>query len=277
MPDSSIDDHDDRDRAAPSASPRSYTPLPVLTDGSTHNSARLQRKNPEQGSKPLLSQDPSLEEIDLESQLPPPSPQKKAAMAPRTKDGVFSNMVAKPKHLAQGASYIEQTAASPEPLSAPVEQPPEYETIASLCPPDYIETVYVTETVESTLIDGMYVGRWSTFFYCTLVSFAFDLAGFMISFLIVDSAAGKCGGLVGLGLNVIFTVISHRNKARNRPPPNPTRPAPPDATALGVAIGLFSMFIGLSYYVYIRRVATRRIADARSRTTTPRTTTVVVE
>lgn len=182
--------------------------------------------------------------------------------APQSKDGVFFNMSAKPNK--DPFSY-EQVNNNNDPDSVftglPLERPPEYEAVAELCPPGYTETIHLQEDIASIIIDGLYVGSWSTFTICCCISMVFELVGFAISFLLIDSVAGKCGGLSGLGLHIIAMVLfpeSFEHKKRQKQPYPRPQPSSQANTA-GLLIGSAAIILSILYYIRARKLAVRQL------------------
>lgn len=181
--------------------------------------------------------------------------------APQSKDGVFFNMSAKPN---KNPFSYEQVNSNNDPDSAftglPLERPPEYDAVAELCPPGYTETIHLQEDITSIIIDGLYVGSWSTFTICCCISMIFELVGFAISFLLIDSVAGKCGGLSGLGLHIILMILfpesfEHKRQKQSYPRPQPSS----QANTVGLLIGSAATVLSILYYTRARKLATRQL------------------
>ncbi|CAI4211692.1 unnamed protein product [Parascedosporium putredinis] len=105
-------------------------------------------------------------------------------------DGVFSNMSAKP----------ERNDGEKE------EQPPSYEQAAADQAPPYWETTILAPGLggpDDVFIDGLPVGSFFSFLWNALVSWSFQIVGFLLTYLLHSSHAAKNGSRAGLGITLI--------------------------------------------------------------------------
>ncbi|KAI8072926.1 hypothetical protein BC940DRAFT_291946 [Gongronella butleri] len=101
-------------------------------------------------------------------------------------DGVFTNMSAKPDNKA-------------------VEAPPSYNTAVLDATPPYWQTTILAPAGddEFILVDGLPVGSVLIFFWNLLISASFQFVGFMLTYLLHTSHAGKNGSRAGLGISFV--------------------------------------------------------------------------
>ena len=219
---------------------------------------------------PIISSSKALPYVTLHNAHDSGTPVKSFGhIAPPSKDGVFFNMSAKPSNknhyeLVKDEYQGDEQRRHADYISIPIEQPPEYDVVASLCPPDYAETLIIPERIDTIIVEGSRVGSWSIFFWCCAVSFVFELVGFAMCFLLTDTIAGQCGGLFGLGLNIISSVCIPRSRNRYKGKPGDSTPPPTnihnhDAVVMGLIIGSIAMSGGLIYFTYARKIAGRRL------------------
>ncbi|KAL2115203.1 hypothetical protein VTJ04DRAFT_10866 [Mycothermus thermophilus] len=124
-------------------------------------------------------------------------------------DGVFSNLSAKPD---RGGEEKE-------------EAPPSYEQAAADQAPPYWETTILAPGLagpDDVYIDGLPVGTVFSFIWNGMVSMAFQLVGFLLTYLLHSTHAAKQGSRAGLGITLIQ--YGFYMKA---PPPGPASSATP--------------------------------------------------
>ncbi|KAK5086853.1 hypothetical protein LTS08_008260 [Lithohypha guttulata] len=108
--------------------------------------------------------------------------------APRSSDGVFANMSAKP--------------AAGETLD---DKPPSYEAAASDSAPPYWETTILAPGMNSDeiYVNGLPVGSVFSFIWNGMISMSFLFPGFLLTYLLHTTHAAKNGSLAGLGLTLV--------------------------------------------------------------------------
>ena len=135
-----------------------------------------------------------------------------------TSDGVFANLAAKP---APGDNVDEK--------------PPTYEQAAADATPPYWETTIVAPGVGSdeVYVDGLPVGSVFSFIWNGMISWSFQLVGFLLTYLLHTTHAAKNGSRAGLGLTLVqygFYMkgsgngkdgTSNSGQFTNAPPPDP--------------------------------------------------------
>ncbi|KAL5598310.1 hypothetical protein BROUX41_003631 [Berkeleyomyces rouxiae] len=137
-------------------------------------------------------------------------------------DGVFSNLSAKP-----------DTGEEKEEL------PPTYEQAAADQAPPYWETTIIAPGYggdNEVYIDGMPVGNIFGFLWNAMVSWSFQIVGFLLTYLLHSTHAAKNGSRAGLGVTLIQYGFSMKAAAI---PPTPEDgnsgnsefPTPPDPNA----------------------------------------------
>ncbi|MCJ1326421.1 hypothetical protein MMC10_003085 [Thelotrema lepadinum] len=119
-----------------------------------------------------------------------------AASAAASNDGVFANLNAKPER----GEKME-------------EQPPSYEQAAADATPPYWETTIMAPGMASdeVYIDGLPVGSFFSFVWNGIISMAFQLVGFLLTYLLHTTHAARNGSRAGLGVTLInygFTMRS---------------------------------------------------------------------
>ncbi|KAK1752870.1 hypothetical protein QBC47DRAFT_453576 [Echria macrotheca] len=105
-------------------------------------------------------------------------------------DGVFSNLTAKPERAGEEKE----------------EQPPTYEQAAADAAPPYWETTILAPGLggpDEVYIDGMPVGSFFSFVWNGMISFSFQLVGFLLTYLLHSTHAAKNGSRAGLGITMI--------------------------------------------------------------------------
>ncbi|KAI7826425.1 hypothetical protein BX661DRAFT_184007 [Kickxella alabastrina] len=125
-------------------------------------------------------------------------------VVPNPTDGVFANMSAKPELY---LGYDDKV---------PNEALPTYQDIygvASTSAPPYFETAVISVSDEDELlVEGLPVGSLGVFVVNMIVSTAFQVVGYMLTFLLHSSHAAKNGSLAGLGItfmNFGFYIRTH--------------------------------------------------------------------
>ncbi|KAI0319195.1 hypothetical protein OF83DRAFT_837165 [Amylostereum chailletii] len=120
-------------------------------------------------------------------------------------DGVFANVMAKPSAPRTQLTEDGDVYIVPEEVQA--EAPPSYAAASADAAPAYWEnTVHAPSTIDfngDMLIDELPTGPVITFFITTLVSWFFQLPGFILTYLLHGSHAGKYGSQAGLALTLI--------------------------------------------------------------------------
>ncbi|KAJ2000987.1 hypothetical protein GGI06_005874 [Coemansia sp. S85] len=123
---------------------------------------------------------------------------------PNPTDGVFANLAAKPELY---LGYDDKV---------PTESLPTYQDIygpQSNSAPPYFETAVISVGDEDELlVEGLPVGSIGSFMVNLVVSTAFQVVGYMLTFLLHGSHAAKNGSLAGLGItfmNFGFYIRTH--------------------------------------------------------------------
>ncbi|KAK0642415.1 putative metal homeostasis protein bsd1 [Lasiodiplodia hormozganensis] len=115
-------------------------------------------------------------------------------------DGVFANLSAKPSR--------EDEAE---------EKPPSYEQAAADATPPYWETTILAPGLHSdeVFVDGLPVGSIFSFVWNAIISMAFQLVGFLLTYLLHTTHAAKNGARAGLGITLVqygFTMKGASNE-----------------------------------------------------------------
>ncbi|KAJ8072697.1 hypothetical protein AAF712_008218 [Marasmius tenuissimus] len=121
-------------------------------------------------------------------------------------DGVFANVTAKPQpaqviHTAEGDVRL-------VPEETQKEAPPSYQSAQADAVPPYWETTVVAPAVPGEpgtdmIIEDLPSGSVWVFLINVCISFSFNFIGFLFTFLLHTSHAGKYGSRAGLGLTLI--------------------------------------------------------------------------
>ncbi|KPI44460.1 Metal homeostatis protein BSD2 [Cyphellophora attinorum] len=130
-------------------------------------------------------------------------------------DGVFANLGAK---LERGEQVDEK--------------PPTYEQAAADATPPYWETTILAPGMSSdeVYVEGLPVGSLFSFLWNGMISFSFQLVGFLLTYLLHTTHAAKNGSRAGLGL----TLVQYGFYMRSNPDSNQGNPgqfangSPPD-------------------------------------------------
>ncbi|KAI8320832.1 hypothetical protein GQ54DRAFT_200747 [Martensiomyces pterosporus] len=123
---------------------------------------------------------------------------------PNTTDGVFANMSAKPDLY---LGYDDKVPNEPLPTYQDIYGP------QSNAAPAYFEPAVISiGDEEELLVEGLPVGSVGVFMVNLIVSTAFQIVGYMLTFLLHSSHAAKNGSLAGLGItffNFGFYIRTH--------------------------------------------------------------------
>ncbi|EOD52270.1 metal homeostatis protein bsd2 [Neofusicoccum parvum] len=103
-------------------------------------------------------------------------------------DGVFANLSAKPSR----EDDVE-------------EKPPSYEQAAADATPPYWETTILAPGLhtDEVFVDGLPVGSVFSFVWNAIISMAFQLVGFLLTYLLHTTHAAKNGARAGLGITLV--------------------------------------------------------------------------
>ncbi|KAF2085310.1 hypothetical protein K490DRAFT_75174 [Saccharata proteae CBS 121410] len=103
-------------------------------------------------------------------------------------DGVFANLSAKPTR-GEDAE----------------EKPPTYEQAAADATPPYWETTILAPGLhtDEVFVDGLPVGSVFSFVWNAIISMAFQLVGFLLTYLLHTTHAAKNGARAGLGITLV--------------------------------------------------------------------------
>ncbi|KAI0058674.1 hypothetical protein BV25DRAFT_1810491 [Artomyces pyxidatus] len=120
-------------------------------------------------------------------------------------DGVFANVTAKPSRAVQMRTENGDVYMVPEDVQA--EAPPSYAAASADAAPAYWETTVhapsATDLNGDMIVDELPTGSLITFFFTALVSWFFQLPGFILTYLLHGTHAGKFGSQAGLALTLI--------------------------------------------------------------------------
>ncbi|KAF8514533.1 hypothetical protein BU17DRAFT_52473 [Hysterangium stoloniferum] len=128
-------------------------------------------------------------------------------------DGVFANITAKP---GRGRVVQEGESIHVVPEEAQREVPPSYAVAQADQAPAYYETFVHTPSSGldgEILVDGMSTGSIFTFAWSMLISLSFQFVGFLLTYLLHTTHAGKFGSRAGLGITVIQYAFFLRRRA----------------------------------------------------------------
>ncbi|OZJ02979.1 hypothetical protein BZG36_03141 [Bifiguratus adelaidae] len=120
------------------------------------------------------------------------------ATLPVTNDGVFANMSAKPEREGDKDDDV----------------PPAYESAVQDATPPYWQTTVIAPPGlgDIILVEGMPVGNIMGFLWTMIVSMSFQFVGFLLTYLLHSTHAGKNGSKAGLGISLVqygFYIRSH--------------------------------------------------------------------
>ncbi|KAH9178121.1 hypothetical protein EDB89DRAFT_1843771 [Lactarius sanguifluus] len=149
-------------------------------------------------------------------------------------DGVFANVTAKPVPSVSVVTDNGDVHMVPEETQQ--EAPPSYVAASADASPSYWDTtVHAPSALDlngDMLIDELPTGSVAVFVSTTLVSWFFQLPGFLLTYLLHGSHAGRLGSQAGLALTLIqfgfgTTVMSAFSAAPPSPDDSPASPPPP--------------------------------------------------
>ncbi|KAJ7094643.1 hypothetical protein B0H15DRAFT_131875 [Mycena belliarum] len=119
-------------------------------------------------------------------------------------DGVFANVTAKPS-AAVVVQDGDNTYIVPE--DARAEPPPSYASASADAVPQYWESTvhapFASGVAGEMIIDSLPSGTLFSFFWSALVSISFQFVGFLLTYLLHTSHAGRLGARAGLGVTLI--------------------------------------------------------------------------
>lgn len=175
---------------------------PPLPGYSQHPSS--QRTGPSPAVLPLPGTMPNISSSSSApsaSSTPGRSGDRRAQPA-QPRDGVFANLSAKPT--LNGADEDKEE-----------EVPPPYETAAADATPPYFDTTVITTGIlnDEILVEGLPVGSGFVFVWNMLVSMSFQFVGFLLTYLLHTSHAGKNGSRAGLGITLLQYGFYLRSRA----------------------------------------------------------------
>ncbi|KAL2128946.1 hypothetical protein VTI74DRAFT_8429 [Chaetomium olivicolor] len=165
------------------------------SDDDTDDRQRLVRGN----STPSFHEGAQAAGAATQSGGPAAQPQRPVGAAPTTSriygsgiqsDGVFSNLSAKPERGGEEKDEL----------------PPSYEQAAADQAPPYWETTILAPGLggpDDVYIDGLPVGSFFSFIWNGMISMAFQLVGFLLTYLLHSTHAAKNGSRAGLGITLI--------------------------------------------------------------------------
>ncbi|KAJ2356468.1 hypothetical protein GGF43_002052 [Coemansia sp. RSA 2618] len=137
---------------------------------------------------------------------------------PETTDGVFANMAAKPELY---LGYDDKLPNEPLPTYQDI-----YGPQSTSAPPYFEAAVISVGDEDELLVEGLPVGSVGVFVVNMIVSTAFQIVGYMLTFLLHSSHAARNGSLAGLGItfmNFGFYIRTHLGSSgsddSNRPHP----------------------------------------------------------
>ncbi|KAF7545937.1 hypothetical protein G7Z17_g8793 [Cylindrodendrum hubeiense] len=122
-------------------------------------------------------------------------------------DGVFANLSARPER--------------GDPEKEKDELPPSYEQAAADAAPPYWETTILAPGMgggDEVYVDGMPVGSFFSFVWNGMISTAFQLVGFLLTYLLHSTHAAKNGSRAGLGITLIQFGFTMKGASQDEPP-----------------------------------------------------------
>ncbi|QRV87891.1 metal homeostatis protein bsd2 [Ceratobasidium sp. AG-Ba] len=150
-------------------------------------------------------------------------------------DGVFGNVSAKP-----GGAAPVRGAQADGPNWTPEDQqkdgPPSYSVAQADAVPPYWETTIIAPSGSpgELIVDGLPTGSLFSFLWNLLVSMSFQFVGFLLTYLLHTTHAGKYGSRAGLGVTLIQYGFYLRAKGDDTDDPwglgEDPRPSPPRPT-----------------------------------------------
>ncbi|KAG8743353.1 hypothetical protein FRC10_012157 [Ceratobasidium sp. 414] len=151
-------------------------------------------------------------------------------------DGVFGNVTAKPG----GAAPIRGAQADGPnwtPEDAQKDGPPSYTVAQADAVPPYWETTVIAPSSSpgELIVDGLPTGSLFSFLWNLLVSMSFQFVGFLLTYLLHTTHAGKYGSRAGLGVTLIQYGFYLRAKGDDNDdtwgwPNDEAHPSPPKPT-----------------------------------------------
>ncbi|KAI9175956.1 hypothetical protein H9P43_006320 [Blastocladiella emersonii ATCC 22665] len=176
------DDDDDEDAAAADVMPLPAGPIPAHPPGAAHH--------------PAATASGSFKKLPA--------------------DGVFANLSAKPEvvRAEDAAAGAASASGRGSPSAAPVDLPPSYDAAVSDPAPMYWDnTIFTTHADDGELfVEGMPVGSTLTFVLATMASVSFQFVGFLMTYLLATSHAGRTGSKAGFGLTLLQYGIYLRSR-----------------------------------------------------------------
>jgi len=136
-------------------------------------------------------------------------------------DGVFATMAAKPLLPSEKKEQANEEDTN--------ESPPEYEEVVNDAAPPYFDTTIITALDnDEVLVEGLPVGSPITFFTTMLVSMSFQFVGFLLTYLLSITWAGRRGSVAGFGITMLHYGLHLRSQLdRFISPPMPGSPPLP--------------------------------------------------
>ncbi|KAG8707740.1 hypothetical protein FRC09_001639 [Ceratobasidium sp. 395] len=151
-------------------------------------------------------------------------------------DGVFGNVTAKPG----GAAPVRGAQADGPnwtPEDAQKDGPPSYTVAQADAVPPYWETTIIAPSSApgELIVDGLPTGSLFSFLWNLLVSMSFQFVGFLLTYLLHTTHAGKYGSRAGLGVTLIQYGFYLRAKGDDTDdtwgwPDDQAHPSPPKPT-----------------------------------------------
>ncbi|KAJ2160013.1 hypothetical protein GGF46_002575 [Coemansia sp. RSA 552] len=127
-----------------------------------------------------------------------------ASSMPSPTDGVFANMSAKPDVY---LGYDDKVPTEPLPTYQDI-----YGPQSTAAPPYFEAAVISVGDEDELLVEGLPVGSVGVFVVNMVVSAAFQIVGYMLTFLLHSSHAARNGSLAGLGITFVnfgFYIRTH--------------------------------------------------------------------
>ncbi|KAF8573538.1 hypothetical protein K439DRAFT_1399704 [Ramaria rubella] len=128
-------------------------------------------------------------------------------------DGVFANMTAKP---GRGVVIHEGESIHVVPEEVQKEVPPSYAVAQADAAPAYYETFVHAPSSGldgEVLVDALPTGSIFTFAWTMLISLSFQFVGFLLTYLLHTTHAGRFGSRAGLGITIIQYAFFLRRRA----------------------------------------------------------------
>ncbi|KAH6989548.1 hypothetical protein BKA56DRAFT_257538 [Ilyonectria sp. MPI-CAGE-AT-0026] len=179
------------------------------SDDEIDDRRRLVRQN----STPDASSSENVSTWEPPTQPPPRPAPTSSGSRPRVvgggvgSDGVFANLSARPER--------------GDPEKEKDELPPSYEQAAADAAPPYWETTILAPGMgggDEVYVDGMPVGSFFSFVWNGMISTAFQLVGFLLTYLLHSTHASKNGSRAGLGITLIQFGFTMKGASEDEPP-----------------------------------------------------------